>query len=273
MAEQTPPRPKRVPRTAQVVSKTTLTPNMVRIVFGGEGLAGFGAGAFTDHYVKLQVPDPASGEAPRAPGPTRSARWDEDARRADDRLRRPRRRGLRRPVGAARAAGRHHQLERPRRRLRAGPGRRVAPDGRRPVGPARDRRVAGADPGGRAGARAGGGRLRRRRAAARVARRPARHLRARRPRVDRRRGRVLHLPGGPGQRVRPRRGVDGPGGPQAPAGRSGDRREAISVSGYWKQTRTEEGWREDKAEWNRLAEAGRGRRRVIRQLAVGAGAA
>ena len=32
-------------------------------------------------------------------------------------------------------------------------------------------------------------------------------------------------------------------------------REALSVSGYWKRTRTEEGWREDKPEWNRLAEA------------------
>ncbi len=31
-------------------------------------------------------------------------------------------------------------------------------------------------------------------------------------------------------------------------------REALSVSGYWKRTRTEEGWREDKAEWNRLAD-------------------
>ena len=30
--------------------------------------------------------------------------------------------------------------------------------------------------------------------------------------------------------------------------------EAISASGYWKRTRTEEGWREDKAEWKRLAE-------------------
>ena len=30
--------------------------------------------------------------------------------------------------------------------------------------------------------------------------------------------------------------------------------EALSVSGYWKRSRTEEGWREDKAEWNRLAE-------------------
>ncbi len=31
-------------------------------------------------------------------------------------------------------------------------------------------------------------------------------------------------------------------------------REALSVSGYWKRTRTEEGWREDKAEWLRQAE-------------------
>jgi NADPH-dependent ferric siderophore reductase len=31
-------------------------------------------------------------------------------------------------------------------------------------------------------------------------------------------------------------------------------REALSVSGYWKRERTEEGWREDKAEWNRLVE-------------------
>ena len=32
-----------------------LTPRMIRIVFGGEGLAGFGAGEFTDHYVKLRI--------------------------------------------------------------------------------------------------------------------------------------------------------------------------------------------------------------------------
>ena len=31
-------------------------------------------------------------------------------------------------------------------------------------------------------------------------------------------------------------------------------REALSISGYWKCERTEEGWREDKAEWNRLVE-------------------
>jgi NADPH-dependent ferric siderophore reductase len=31
-------------------------------------------------------------------------------------------------------------------------------------------------------------------------------------------------------------------------------REALSVSGYWKRSRTEEGWREDKPEWNRQVE-------------------
>jgi len=32
-------------------------------------------------------------------------------------------------------------------------------------------------------------------------------------------------------------------------------RDALSVSGYWKRGRTDEGWREDKAEWNRQVEA------------------
>jgi hypothetical protein len=31
-------------------------------------------------------------------------------------------------------------------------------------------------------------------------------------------------------------------------------KEDLSASGYWKRSRTEEGWREDKPEWNRLAE-------------------
>jgi NADPH-dependent ferric siderophore reductase len=34
---------------------------MVRVVFGGPGLDGFGAGEFTDHYVKLKLPDPRDG--------------------------------------------------------------------------------------------------------------------------------------------------------------------------------------------------------------------
>ncbi len=32
-------------------------------------------------------------------------------------------------------------------------------------------------------------------------------------------------------------------------------RERLSASGYWKRGRTDEGWREDKPEWNRLVEA------------------
>lgn len=31
--------------------------------------------------------------------------------------------------------------------------------------------------------------------------------------------------------------------------------EAVSISGYWKRSRDEEGWREGKKEWNRLVEA------------------
>ncbi|WP_329387596.1 siderophore-interacting protein [Streptomyces sp. NBC_01351] len=42
--------------TAAVVRTERLTPHMVRIVLGGEGLQGFGAGEFTDHYVKLLFP-------------------------------------------------------------------------------------------------------------------------------------------------------------------------------------------------------------------------
>lgn len=42
--------------TAVVVRTERLTPHMVRIVLGGDGLAGFGAGEFTDHYVKILFP-------------------------------------------------------------------------------------------------------------------------------------------------------------------------------------------------------------------------
>ncbi|MBB5120616.1 FAD-binding protein [Streptomyces eurocidicus] len=41
---------------ARVVRTERLTPHMVRVVLGGEGLADFGAGAHTDHYVKLLFP-------------------------------------------------------------------------------------------------------------------------------------------------------------------------------------------------------------------------
>ncbi|GAB3212914.1 siderophore-interacting protein [Marinactinospora thermotolerans] len=35
-----------------------LTPHMIRVVLGGDGLAGFSAGDYTDHYVKLLFPRP-----------------------------------------------------------------------------------------------------------------------------------------------------------------------------------------------------------------------
>ncbi|QLE71312.1 siderophore-interacting protein [Streptomyces rectiverticillatus] len=43
---------------ARVVRTERLTPHMVRVVLGGEGLADFGAGEHTDHYVKLLFPVP-----------------------------------------------------------------------------------------------------------------------------------------------------------------------------------------------------------------------
>ena len=56
------------PRLAEVRSVEPLTPQMLRVVLGGDGLAGFGAGPFTDHYVKLQIPpDGAPYEAPFDP--------------------------------------------------------------------------------------------------------------------------------------------------------------------------------------------------------------
>ncbi|MGW0366753.1 siderophore-interacting protein [Streptomyces sp. NPDC002990] len=42
--------------TAVVVRTERLTPHMVRVVLGGDGLAGFGAGEFTDHYIKILFP-------------------------------------------------------------------------------------------------------------------------------------------------------------------------------------------------------------------------
>ncbi|MDL4776474.1 MULTISPECIES: siderophore-interacting protein [Thermomonosporaceae] len=48
-------RVRRSPRVNRgtVLRKERVTPHMIRVVIGGEGLAGFGAGEFTDHYVKL----------------------------------------------------------------------------------------------------------------------------------------------------------------------------------------------------------------------------
>ncbi|WP_405921206.1 siderophore-interacting protein [Streptomyces sp. NBC_00122] len=60
--------------TAVVVRTERLTPHMVRLVLGGDGLAGFGAGEFTDHYIKILFPPE---------GVTYPAPWDLDRIRAD----------------------------------------------------------------------------------------------------------------------------------------------------------------------------------------------
>ncbi|MEU5426259.1 siderophore-interacting protein [Streptomyces olivoreticuli] len=45
---------------ARVLRTERLTPHMVRVVLGGEGLADFGAGEHSDHYVKLLFPVPGA---------------------------------------------------------------------------------------------------------------------------------------------------------------------------------------------------------------------
>ncbi|HET6831298.1 MAG TPA: siderophore-interacting protein [Solirubrobacterales bacterium] len=52
------------PRVATVLRSERLTPQVIRITFGGPGLDGFAAGPFTDHYVKLHLPPAAAGYGP-----------------------------------------------------------------------------------------------------------------------------------------------------------------------------------------------------------------
>lgn len=55
--------PVRNPIVARVVSTETLTPHMVRVKLESEGLRDFPIGEFTDHYVKLQFPPPGAAYA------------------------------------------------------------------------------------------------------------------------------------------------------------------------------------------------------------------
>jgi NADPH-dependent ferric siderophore reductase len=64
----------RVPRTAIVIRTEWLTPHMVRVMLGGEGLTGFGAGDYTDHYVKLLMAEPGADQPARRTYTVR--RWD-----------------------------------------------------------------------------------------------------------------------------------------------------------------------------------------------------
>jgi len=49
-------RPVRAAKVGVVTRVEQLTPHMVRVVVGGAGLAGLGAGEYTDHYVKVLFP-------------------------------------------------------------------------------------------------------------------------------------------------------------------------------------------------------------------------
>jgi NADPH-dependent ferric siderophore reductase len=271
------PRRSRTPRVVEVVDVQRLTPQMIRIVFGGPGLEGFDAGTFADHYVKLQVPPrgatygaPFDQEDIRARLPqdqwprtrTYTVRaWDAAAERltidfvvhGDE--------GVAGPWAAAAAAGDRLQFQ--------GPGGAYAPD------PAADWHLMVGDASTIPAIAASLARVRdgvpvhvlieldgpeeeqplstpgdlrltwlHRDAAARAgASEPLAEAVA-----------ALAFPVGVVQAF-----VHG----EASAVRAVRRhllvdralpRDALSISGYWKRTRTEEGWREDKPEWNRLVE-------------------
>jgi NADPH-dependent ferric siderophore reductase len=258
----------RTPILTTVRDVSWLTPRMARIVLAGDGLAGFGAGAFTDHYVKLLFPpagapytapfDPAAikAELPREQWPrtrTYTVRaWDAERRRLTiDFV----------VHGDSGIAGPWAATARPGDRLQLfGPGGAYAPD------PAADWHLMVGDP---SVLPAIGASLARVPAGVPVivvaevdssedeialATLGALDLRWVRTGMLLDAVRALRLPPGRGQcfvhgeatavrevrrHLLAERGVD---------------REDLSVSGYWKRTRTEEGWRDDKAEWARQAE-------------------
>ena len=269
---ETTTRPKRRTLHATVVSVERLTPRMVRVVVSGDDLEGFGAGAFTDHYVKVQLPPPGADYAapfdaeaikerlPREHWPrvrSYTVRWWDAERRlltldfvvhGDH--------GVAGPWAAAAQPGDVLQL--------MGPGGAYAPD----PGAAWHLMV-----GDLAVLPAIGASLERVRDgvpvlvlveldddADRQELASAGDLRVTWLRSDGTEGvlldavRALEFPEGPVHAF-----VHG----EASAVRAVRRHlvvdrgvplEALSVSGYWKRTRTDEEWRADKAEWNRLVE-------------------
>jgi NADPH-dependent ferric siderophore reductase len=261
----------RAPKLTTVVETAQLTPHLTRVVVSGDDLAGFGAGEFTDHYVKLQLPPPgASYSAPFDMEDVKSRLPREEwprVRTYSVRAFEPETRRLTIDFvvhGDAGIAGPWAANAKPGDQLQLmGPGGAYAPDptadwhlmiGDEAVVPA---------------------------IAASLARVPAGapvHVLIE---VD---GAEDELPlETPGElrltwlhRTHGDVTLDAVRALEFPPGRvhafvhgeattvrevrrhllvdRGLPREDLSVSGYWKRTRTEEGWREDKAEWNRLAE-------------------
>src|SRR4051812_18719518 len=258
----------RRPLIARVEETRRISPHMIRVVVGGDDLAGFGAGAFTDHYVKLQLPPAGApyeapfdvedirARLPREQWPrtrTYSVRaWEPEQRRLTIDFVYHGDSGVAGPWAAAAKPGDRLQLN--------GPGGAYAPDphaawhlmvGDASVIPA---------------------------VAASLARIPAGvEVHALLELEDPADAQELTSPGDlhlqwlpEGTVLDALRALDFPASAvhafvhgEASTVRDVRRhllvdrglpREALSVSGYWKRSRTEEGWREDKAEWNRQAE-------------------
>jgi NADPH-dependent ferric siderophore reductase len=241
----------RSPCRARVLETRPLTPQMIRVVLGGEGLDGFGAGAFTDHYVKLRITPPGASEPRTRTYTVRD--WDAERGRLTIDFVHHGDTGVAGPWAVAARPG--DEL------LLLGPGGAYTPD------PAADWHLMAGDssviPA----------------IAASLTRVPAGvpvhvlievegpeeeqplqtpgdlhltwlHGRDRVPAavaaLDFPPGTVQAFVHGEASSVREIRRhllVD-----------RGLPREALSISGYWKRDRTEEGWREDKPEWNRLVE-------------------
>ena len=239
----------RTPHTVQVEAVERLTPRMVRIVFTGE-LTGFGAGEFTDHYVKLRFP---AGDRTRVRTYT-VREWDGERLTIDFVVHGDE--GVAGPWALSARPGDSLQL--------MGPGGAYTPS------PDADWHLMVGDPSvvpaiSASLARVPAGRLV--------------HVLLQGEDVDDEVTlespgdlRVQWLHGGGEERLADAlRSLDWPGGTvdafvhgEASAVRAVRRhllaerelpREAVSISGYWKRTRTEEGWRDDKPEWNRLVEA------------------
>jgi NADPH-dependent ferric siderophore reductase len=272
MAETRTERPKRRVLQTKVHDVRRLTPHLIRVVVGGEDLEGFPAGTFTDHYVKLQIPPPGApysapfdpedvkARLPREQWPrTRTYTvqdWDEQNRLLTIDFVHHGDTGVAGPWAASAKPGDGLQL--------MGPGGAYTPD------PQADWHLMVGDESVLPAISAS---LRRVPAGAPV------HVVVE---VDGPGDEValdspgdlrltwLHRNGNEDVLVDAIRALDFPTGAvhafvhgEASAVRAlrrhllvdrGVPREALSVSGYWKRERTEEGWREDKAEWNRLVE-------------------
>jgi NADPH-dependent ferric siderophore reductase len=275
MAETTTPRRTRRVLQTRVYDVRCLTPHLIRVVVGGDDLDGFGAGAFTDHYVKLQIPPPGApytapfdledvkARLPRDQWPrTRTytvQHWDPERRLLTLDFVHHGDTGVAGPWAAAARPGDGLQL--------LGPGGAYTPD------PAADWHLMIGDESVLPAISAS------------LARVPAGvpvHVLAE---VEEPEEEVplaspgdlrltwLHRREHPGDEdllLRAVRALEFPAGTvhafvhgEAAAVRAvrrhlvverGIPREALSVSGYWKRDRTEEGWREDKAAWNRQVE-------------------